>query len=135
MDRTYLPPFLSSFVLSNLSHITLVIVPDIPHVGDQEMLLLEEMDRVVYHQPMLSVHSLSFFCCLSAPLCSSCSLLSASLSRGFTSCSSRHILDDLPTTCALRSASKTSGQTAAWHYPSAQSSTRNVKWIYLFVFL
>lgn len=84
--ETYLPPFLGSFTFSNLRHVALVIITNISHVRNQQIDRFEIMDRIVY-----SFSSLSSF---RADI--------PSLRVG-----------DLPTTCALRSASSTSGQTAA----------------------
>ena len=83
---TYLPPFLGSFTLSNLGHIPIVVVSNISHVRNQQIDRFQIMDRIVY-----SFSSLSSF------LDDNPSLRTV----------------DSPTTCALRSASSTSGQTAA----------------------
>jgi len=48
VDWTYLPPFLSSFTLSNLCHVIVIVIPNVSHMRNQEMFLLEEMDRVVF---------------------------------------------------------------------------------------
>jgi hypothetical protein len=47
-NTTYLPPFLGSFALSNLSHIPFIVVSDVSHMRNQEIDRFEKMDRIVY---------------------------------------------------------------------------------------
>jgi hypothetical protein len=56
-NRTYLPPFLGSFTLSDLCHILLIIISNISHVRNQQILGFKKMDRVICTSaPKLSRH-------------------------------------------------------------------------------